>query len=77
MILKKLLALLLAVASFAAIAQSYPVKPVRIIVPFAPGGGTDFIARFMAQRLSANMGQQFVVENRAGAGSCASIRSPT
>jgi tripartite-type tricarboxylate transporter receptor subunit TctC len=67
--MKKLLALLLAVASFAAAAQNYPAKPVRVIVPFAPGGGTDFIARFMAQRLSASMGQQFVVENRAGAGS--------
>ena len=55
MISKKLLTCFLAVASFAAVAQNYPVKPVRIIVPFAPGGGTDFIARFMAQRLSANL----------------------
>jgi tripartite-type tricarboxylate transporter receptor subunit TctC len=49
-------------------AQQYPGKPVKIIVAFPPGGGNDFIARFMAQRLSASMGQQFVVENRPGAG---------
>src|SRR6185295_14267087 len=49
-------------------AQQYPARPVKIIVAFPPGGGNDFIARFMAQRLSASLGQQFVVENRPGAG---------
>jgi tripartite-type tricarboxylate transporter receptor subunit TctC len=57
-----------AFASTPALAQPYPAKPVKIIVAFAPGGGSDFVARFMAQRLSAALGQQFIVENRPGAG---------
>ena len=49
-------------------AQNYPVKPVRIIVPTAPGGGTDLIGRLLAQNLSSQLGQQFIVDNRGGAG---------
>ena len=50
-----------------AVAQDYPSKPVRLIVPFPAGGSSDVVARFIAQGLSEKMGQQFAVENRAGA----------
>jgi tripartite-type tricarboxylate transporter receptor subunit TctC len=53
----------------AAMAQKYPEKTVRIVTPFGPGGGTDVFARILAQRLSEVYGQQFIVDNRPGAGS--------
>lgn len=59
---------LFAAASQRAFASKWPDKPVRIFVPFAPGGNTDGIARVMAQHLSEKFGQQFFVENRTGAG---------
>ena len=52
-----------------AAAQKWPERTARIVTPFGPGGGTDIFARILAQRFSERLGQQFVVENRPGAGS--------
>ncbi|MGH8631411.1 MAG: Bug family tripartite tricarboxylate transporter substrate binding protein, partial [Burkholderiales bacterium] len=65
--MRKLLAALLLWPCLA-LAQAYPAKPVRVIVPFPPGGTTDLIARIMQPKFSEHLGQQLLIENRSGAG---------
>jgi tripartite-type tricarboxylate transporter receptor subunit TctC len=65
---KRLLILLLCSVALQALAQSYPAKTVRVIVPYPPGGGNDTLGRLFAAKLGERMGQQFLVENRPGAG---------
>jgi tripartite-type tricarboxylate transporter receptor subunit TctC len=63
-----LLAALLACVADGALAQGYPAKPIKIVVPFTPGGTTDVLARAVGQKLTANWGQPVVIDNRPGAG---------
>ncbi len=60
--------LMLALCPVSVFAQGYPVRPIRFIVPFPPGGGNDTLARLIGQKLTAATGQQVIIDNRPGAG---------
>ena len=62
------LAVILTSSALPAIAQDYPARPVRLIVPYPPGGGNDTLARIFGQKLSERWGQQIVIDNKPGAG---------
>jgi len=64
----KALALVLALAAGAAYAQNYPTKPIRLVVPFAPGGSSTLVARFMSEEMGKGLGANFVIENKPGGG---------
>src|SRR5688572_9480669 len=62
------IAVTLALGAGTALAQNYPNRPVRVVVPYAAGGGTDALTRFIARGMEQRLGQPFIVENRGGSG---------
>jgi len=74
-VITALVALVAACAIDPAAAQTYPTKPITILVPFAPGGGNDILARLLGQHMGRALGQQFVIENRPGAAGSVGARA--
>ena len=69
MLLYRLLLVALAMANvYPALAETWPTRPIRFIVPFAPGGGGDVVGRIIGQRMSEQLGKPLVIDNRAGGG---------
>src|ERR1041384_7740809 len=64
----KLPAFVLALVAAGGSAQSYPSKPIRLVVPFAPGGSSTLVARFMGEEMAKDLGQSFIIENKPGGG---------
>ena len=64
-----------ALAPLTVVAQTWPTKPVKFVVPFPPGGSVDPLARILGARLADSLGQQFIIENKTGAGGSIGTRS--
>lgn len=74
-VIRACLALLIAASASAALAQSYPSRLVRMVIPYGPGGPTDIVGRMLVQKMTESLGQQVIVENRLGAGGAVGTES--